>query len=34
MRDEEHMVDLTYFENVTGQVRVVLTSIQSPKKVG
>lgn len=34
MRAAEHVVDLTYFENVNGNVKVVLRSIQSPKEEG
>ncbi|XP_072936548.1 uncharacterized protein [Epargyreus clarus] len=34
MRDTKHVVDLTYFENVGGQVSVVIRSIQSSKNEG
>ncbi|XP_026757191.2 maltase A1-like [Galleria mellonella] len=34
MRDTQYEVDLTYFENVFGNVRVVLSSVQSPKVEG
>lgn len=34
MRDSEYDLDLTYFENVSGDVSVVLRSIQSPKNEG
>ncbi|XP_050362059.1 maltase A1-like [Nymphalis io] len=34
MRDIEYVVDLTYFENVSGEANVVVTSIQSPKEGG
>lgn len=34
MRDTDYVVDLTYFENVVGDVSVVLRSIQSPKNEG
>ncbi|CAH0726163.1 unnamed protein product, partial [Brenthis ino] len=34
MRDVEYVVDLTYFENVSGKARVVVRSIQSPKDEG
>lgn len=34
MRDTDYEIDLTYFENVTGNVAVVLRSIQSPKNEG
>ncbi|XP_073942192.1 maltase A1-like [Choristoneura fumiferana] len=34
MRDVEHDVNLTYFENVSGDVKVVLRSIQSQKNEG
>ncbi|XP_045513187.1 maltase 2-like [Pieris brassicae] len=34
MRDTEHEVDLTYFENVTGDASVVVRSVHSPKNVG
>ncbi|XP_026726788.1 maltase A1-like [Trichoplusia ni] len=34
MRDNEHVIDLTYFENVSGDANVVLKSIQSPKNEG
>ncbi|KOB77337.1 Alpha amylase [Operophtera brumata] len=32
--DSEHILDLTYFENVVGDVSVVLRNIQSPKNEG
>nr|XP_026488759.1 maltase A1-like [Vanessa tameamea] len=34
MRDAEYVVDLTYFENVSGEATVVITSIQSSKEGG
>ncbi|XP_047515239.1 maltase 2-like [Pieris napi] len=34
MRDTEHEVDLTYFENVTGDASVVVRSVHSPKNLG
>ncbi|XP_022114736.2 maltase 2 [Pieris rapae] len=34
MRDTEHEVDLTYFENVTGDASVVVRSVHSPKNEG
>ncbi|XP_050670522.1 maltase A1-like [Leptidea sinapis] len=34
MRDMSHEVDLTYFENVTGDVSVVIRSVHSPKSEG
>nr|QOL02375.1 alpha amylase-like protein [Glyphodes pyloalis] len=33
-RDVSHTVDLTYFENVTEELEVVVTDIQSPKSTG
>ncbi|CAH4012727.1 unnamed protein product [Pieris brassicae] len=33
MRNTEHEVDLTYFENVTGDASVVVRSVHSPKNV-
>lgn len=33
-RDESYTVDLSYFDNVVGDVEVILNSIQSPKSVG
>ncbi|KPJ07576.1 Maltase 2 [Papilio machaon] len=34
MRDKDYTLDLTYFENIHGNVTVVLSSIQSPKDEG
>lgn len=34
MRDTNHVVDLTYFENVSGTVEVDLRSVASPKNEG
>ncbi|KAJ8726607.1 hypothetical protein PYW07_001305 [Mythimna separata] len=34
MHDDDYVIDLTYFENVVGDVSVVLRSIQSPKNEG
>ncbi|XP_026333670.1 maltase 2-like [Hyposmocoma kahamanoa] len=34
MRDTDHVVDLTYFENVSGTVQVELRSVASPKNEG
>ncbi|CAG9566552.1 unnamed protein product [Danaus chrysippus] len=34
MRDAEYEIDLRYFENVSGEARVVVRSIQSPKNEG
>ncbi|CAB3230468.1 unnamed protein product [Arctia plantaginis] len=34
MRETDHEINLSYFENVTGDVSVVLRSIQSPKNEG
>lgn len=34
MRESEYTVDLTYFENVSGDVRVILGSVQSQKNEG
>ncbi|CAK1602756.1 unnamed protein product [Parnassius mnemosyne] len=33
-RDEVYNLDLTYFENVTGQLEVIVSSVQSPKSSG
>ncbi|CAH0689934.1 unnamed protein product, partial [Chilo suppressalis] len=33
-RDQQYTVDLTYFENIVGDLEVVLTNIQSPKTNG
>lgn len=34
MRETDHVINLSYFENITGDVSVVLRSIQSPKNEG
>lgn len=33
-KDQSYTIDLTYFENVTGQLKTVVRSIQSPKNAG
>ena len=33
-RDESYNIDLTYFENVSGDLEVIVPSIQSPKNAG